>query len=719
MLQLGGGDGDLGIPIRALHMLIGHGLGTGLGLHDTVAGAVDIGTALGSVDVTLGSIHRAVDQNGSILQVRGSTRVGSAGGILCRHKLHCACADKFAPLVAVVYIDVVTGSQLKLRTFGNGNLNTGEQGQVLLHGNLASLVDLKGNVGVNGQFIVLGVDAGSGHFQAQILHLQLAVDSNDHPVSCAVITLGDAAALQGEHCFAGTNELCRGRIVITETKNRHSQGTKAIFRCSCLHSHRHFNVLDVVLRQRKYRTVCHATGFSTAAEIMDLEALIGRSTALNSNGTGAGNVAPGIKGAVDGDGAAALHFDHTGGINGRTAADLTAVGRTDLGGQAQGTVDSQLRTVHHGQRTVSNGIAPLIITVNRSEGGLCRIQSMGCIIGNQQSNTTANRVVAGRQRSIIHQDNLAGTRRLGICLVQALNKIRIIDIKPRIRARNKHRIHRYAGHPLHGNSPGRAGAENRIGCRIDPAYKRCTAGRGRYDRCTQVQLSGGIGCNGTATADRNTAQGRIVGKGNSSLCFNRFVGNVAQHKRSRISRYISSFVLDCNRRGSSGRQSQFPIDRTRFNTQAARIHTTGHRRRIGNLGRLTAGILDRNSIGILTVLTGSCGSVCTCRCIPSTGAITLTNAKGNCKQCVTGFVSNHIRRAFGCAGLEGHHRYSQCHDQQYHRKPCTHLLDMFQFTYLLQKTSTGKPPTETPAKTKFICPAIPSAALPVRHCLRN
>ena len=81
ILQLGRGDGNLIIGRCSLAQLIGHRLSAGLHHNLCTLGAGNGSTALGGVDITIGYIHKSLDNNGRIAHILNGTCKVLAGGI--------------------------------------------------------------------------------------------------------------------------------------------------------------------------------------------------------------------------------------------------------------------------------------------------------------------------------------------------------------------------------------------------------------------------------------------------------------------------------------------------------------------------------------------------------------------------------------------------------------------------------------------------------------
>ena len=115
----------------------------------------------------------------------------------------------------------------------------------------------------------------------------------------------------------------------------------------------YLNILHAVMRQREYAGL-HIRRCSTTTEVFELEILINRGAVLCNHFAGAGNEAPcvQIRTAVHGDGASALHFHIADRAHRRTGATATARNRMVLSRQAHRTIDDNVRTLRHGQRTV-------------------------------------------------------------------------------------------------------------------------------------------------------------------------------------------------------------------------------------------------------------------------------------------------------------------------------------------------------------------------------
>ena len=510
VLQHGGENGNF-IIASTLDQLIGHCLITNLSHGHTGFGAVDIGTALGDVDIALGRIHGTVDENGGIHHIGIGTGIGTAGNISQRLELAVDTAGTegvVAPLISIVNIHAVALSQRAACTCLHHHLSAGQHSNVLLDIDVAAAVHLDGNVAVDGQLVVLGVDVGGTHVHGNSGHSQSTIGLYDQAVGAAIVGLGNGAGGQIEHTAAGTDK-GHGR---SKVRAGHIDGGIAVLGGTVLQSQRHLDILHVVLGQREH-TVVHIGTLRAAAEVHELEHLVHGSTVLGGNGTGTGDETVGIQGTtvIHGDGAVALHLDKTDGAGGRTAVGGAALSRILLGRQADRTVDGQVGTVGQGQGTVSGGLHPLrVLVVDHLSG----IQIVCGIEGDEQGDTGRNGVVPGGQGGVVHQHHVLGAARGGGRggLVQVVKQIAaahgvVIDLAQAQQA-GAHRLLRSSAHHEMGSGVGTH--EDRLDAHVAGRHQSVAGGGGQ-----DLAVSGIDPAQEAAAVDGSSGQGGTVGTGNA------------------------------------------------------------------------------------------------------------------------------------------------------------------------------------------------------------
>ena len=417
VLQHGGGQGDLHIA-GVLDQLMGDGLGAGLSHSNTIAGAVDICTAGGGVDKALGCVDGTVDNDLSIHQVGLGTGVLTARGVGEGDQLLVAGSCIAAPLVCVVDVDVDIAAQNAGGAFIDDDLCAGQQSQILVHGD-GTFVDMNGQVGVQGQVIVLGVDGRSTDAHVDGREGHIAVSFHDQAVGLGVVLLDHVTISQVEH-GAGVGNECNSRAKVSAG---HVDGGVSVLSSAGMDGQGDLNILDIVLRQGE-DAVFHVGTLGAATEVHDLEVLIDLCAALGLDGAGAGDEAVDIQSAaiVDGDLAVAFHLHKADVASGRTTIQPAAVCIAMLGRQAHGTVDGQVRTVSQGQGTIGRGSSISLIADTDCLGG---VHGVGGVEGDQQGDAGRNGVVTCRQGGIVHQNQSVGIVgcRIVRCRIQIVKEV--------------------------------------------------------------------------------------------------------------------------------------------------------------------------------------------------------------------------------------------------------------------------------------------------------
>ena len=284
VFQPGGGDIHDVVGSTGTIQAVGHFLNARAVVHDDLAGLIggDDGRAAADGHIVLvhrhGGIqeavahHGAVDIDDDILQVTGGTLVAAGGGRIGGRHQRDPCEDIGSPVVPVVDVDIVTGGavggQAVHLTVGQGlagdvqggtlvniDLNAGLQGDILGQADGAGM-GLDGNVAVEAQNIVGGVELGGTHHQVQnglvagIGHIDddalnggIAVEVHHEPVRGGIVILYHIAVGGPEHAV-GTDKFHSGSGNIG-AGNGH--GGKDIFGGTGVNGQGHLDILDIIL----------------------------------------------------------------------------------------------------------------------------------------------------------------------------------------------------------------------------------------------------------------------------------------------------------------------------------------------------------------------------------------------------------------------------------------------------------------------------------------
>ena len=114
----------------------------------TGAIGADICAAVSGINMAFGCIKSAVYQYLCIDQIRLGTVVAPACSKLQRQKHACAGSAVSAPLISVIYIDILAGSKFAGRAAVDNDLGTGQERYILIDGYSAAAVDNNSNVTV-------------------------------------------------------------------------------------------------------------------------------------------------------------------------------------------------------------------------------------------------------------------------------------------------------------------------------------------------------------------------------------------------------------------------------------------------------------------------------------------------------------------------------------------------------------------------------------------
>ena len=377
-------DGVRSYIAAALGHLIGVCLGAGAIDHDDLAGLAggDDACAAGGSEQEATGLDGAVDVHDHILQVGLCPVIGPAGRIAQGHEaiagmdifqaVHTVQVTVIAvgPLVRVVNEQVVAPAgfngfaggvgigDIQCCPFRHTQAGTGQQGQILIQGSCAG-EDVDVDIAVDGQnkFGRINIDSCYGKLNGR--ERRVAPHIDPQPVGGADVGLGDAAARLGLEHGSLTHEFHGSG----KDHFAHVERGVDIFLRAALIGNGRFHILHIVLAQgeRKVSKVAsnQGSGSTAAAEVPDLEVFIDRRAGLGSDGTAAGNKAPGIEGraAVQGNVGAGRHV-HKAARPGGAACISCGTARGMLGAEADGAVYGDVRVRRQGQGTVGRGLYP-------------------------------------------------------------------------------------------------------------------------------------------------------------------------------------------------------------------------------------------------------------------------------------------------------------------------------------------------------------------------
>ena len=402
--QLCGSNGNFGIGIGILNILIRHRIRCSGDFYLGTFHAGDRGAAGGGIELSSGSIQDAIHNHLCVNQICCRAGIGLAGRIDNRDKLDIALASSavaiVAPFILIVDIDRVTGAQCAGNTFCNLNFRAGNQSHILIQSDGAA-VDLDGNIAVDIQHIIRGTHRCSTDLHLDGRNGHIAISFHNQAVSASVIALGHIAAGQIEHTATGADERHGG----AKGGAGHINGGIAVFLGTGIQGQGNFDVLDIVLAQGE-NLICNVRCGTAAAEVHDLEHFVDGGTAVGGDGAGAGDIAVGVQrtSVVHGDVTAAGHLHKADFAGGGADTRRAALGIALLGRKAHGAVDDQVGTFRQGQSAVGGGSC-----ICTGADHSCGIQGVGIVKGDQQGDAAGDGIFSRRQGGTVHQDNcLAG-----------------------------------------------------------------------------------------------------------------------------------------------------------------------------------------------------------------------------------------------------------------------------------------------------------------------
>ena len=390
-------------------------------------GTEDVCTTGRGVCKAIRAVHRTIDLNRHVNKVSRRTIVSTPRCIRNRNEHFVGGAGITRPFVCVVdiYIGNVIGiAQRTDRSLFNNDLGTRQHRNILTQMDCTVIRNIYGNVALDWQFIILGLDGhtSNGHGNRGNRHHAGTAHRDNQAVSRTIIPLRYITSSQREHGVAAADERNRSAM---RTAVHEDRGI-TVFSCTRVQGHRNFNVLDIILIQRENAlvsaiTIYNARSRRTAAEIHELEVLIDVSAAGDSHRTGTGNKAPRVQGTVDSNITALLHPDKADRAR-RTTSLLIGAARMVLRRQAHGAVNGQRCTLSHRQSAVRSrgGISNLRIAANpaafhHSAGRRSGVQCIGIIEGNQHSVSARNSILSRQQYAVSSQRNLLDSRILCRC----------------------------------------------------------------------------------------------------------------------------------------------------------------------------------------------------------------------------------------------------------------------------------------------------------------
>ena len=417
---------DLGVLTGELvHIAVGGSTSLGILDHTGALGGNDLSTTGGTVDGSTCQ-QQAVHVDVSIgIDLTGRGLVAQAGDVL-QNSLTTAAEYISTPLIDVENIDFLLSDQGRI--LGNIDTNTGLE-QQLLGSSSSTAVDVDGEVTVDGQDILVGVDshdASQGHANAvdgDGITVAVTNCAQDQTVLGRIIFLDQlGVAAGGEHtAIAQEGNEIADRIFTQQVNcSVNLQGSTG------LQNGLSFHILYVVLVEEE--GVIAAAGGNlqrdgTATVVQNLHLLINGSTASGIDSTLTDDITPSVEvsavlqvdlrafvqvdAAVLAVDAAAVNAVTMGGEMHST--DFHVAERIDLstGCQSQGNVGSSLTE----EVLVSRRINILGNGIIQDRSRLCHIGSVVRISGqirNQQSDAGRNGVLTGDGDILQQPNDLAG-----------------------------------------------------------------------------------------------------------------------------------------------------------------------------------------------------------------------------------------------------------------------------------------------------------------------
>ena len=429
VLQLCGDYADIGAGLIA--GVLTHGGGSGSIRHHVdqagALGADDACAGCGGINVThVGK--GTIDVDNRIGQGSIFTDIGCSAGSKAQGLMGLVRECVPAPVFAIHSIDAIGCAGIGITQHHHSvltqiDLSTGLQQKILHHGSHAG-VDVNGDVAVDRQLIISGIDIQRAQHrniiddQGHALKGNITIRFEDQTVSRSIIALGYGGTfLNQEHGAFTTDKINGGSIRLIAGDQQCGMGLQlgtVVDHGSC------FNVLDIILVEGEdaQTITCNLEGIATAAVVCNLHLLINGSAGIGGNGTLAQNVAPGIEDTAAGNinvGVAvqlnaAVLIQHSAAVN----VNGTGLCTDMLCGNADSAFNSDGSAVGKGQCTVYRGmysfrygsfrITCFIRIANRCGNRIGSGAGIRCIVRNQQRGAQKNFMAAGNG-GVLQQDN--------------------------------------------------------------------------------------------------------------------------------------------------------------------------------------------------------------------------------------------------------------------------------------------------------------------------
>ena len=429
--------------ILSLIVLIDDQIGTGATVHSNHAGALggnDLSATADNGEILIEEIlpnyravqeavanHNTVDVKDHVLEVRHGALLALAGGIGSRYKLLAGIDEIQAlfiragleiqtagPVLAVKEDQRVTGThhragrigrtdlQNRLGTHGQGG--AGQHSNILHQGGGAAPdgdIDVVGD----GQHKVAGIHRVAGQRHRNGGQSTIAIGIQVQGIGGRIVLFHDLAVHTGLEHSTLTDELdggCGDALRGQEEAGGHVGGGTVVVGGGHLH------VLHVVLGHGEHHQIAgQSQSGVTAAQVGDLEHLVDTGAIVGGDGTVAVDVTPSIQIAVDLDVGAGGHIDIAQSVGGGSGTTRSS-GRVTAA-HLQRTVDGDGGIRRHGQGAVGIGLGPLDLSaIGAGAGRRSAVGGVRIIIGDQQSDTGGNHVIAGDGAIVQQNDGLIG-----------------------------------------------------------------------------------------------------------------------------------------------------------------------------------------------------------------------------------------------------------------------------------------------------------------------
>ena len=214
-----------------------------------------------------------------------------------------------SPFISIVNENALASTYFTGGTCSNIQLGTRQQSNALFQGTRTARVDVHGDIAVDGQIEIAGINFIKRQLCFDSLHSDLAVVCIQNQAVCSfIIVLNNITGLDVEHAI-GADEFDRHTLNAACDSHGHVSLDGGLG----FQLHGNFHVLDIVLGQGEY-TLCvldHSCTGSAAAPVHDLEILINSAAGIDGHITGTGNIAPDIqiRASLDRNVTAIIHVD--------------------------------------------------------------------------------------------------------------------------------------------------------------------------------------------------------------------------------------------------------------------------------------------------------------------------------------------------------------------------------------------------------------------------